>query len=393
VLRHQNIICFAGKDWEDDPTSNDHIMRRLARDNNVAWLDSIGIRTPNWRTARDIRKAGRKLLARARGVRTAHSAAVHTPFLLPFPHNRAAEAINRRLLARSVDRIRRGLGMESFQLWCFTPTVAAYSDLFGASLVIYYCTDEWSKFRNVDAEAIGAMDRQLCERSDLVFVTAEPLLASRQALNPETHLALHGVDHRHFASALSASVEVAPEIRTLKPPVLGFVGKLEYWVDIDLVAGLAARKPDASIVLIGPAAIDTTPLERFANVHLLGRIPYADLPRYVKGFDAALIPFVVNDLTRSVNPIKLREYLSAGVPVVSTPLPEVLRYDGLCTFGANGAEFAAAVDAALARDSREARRARSRAMEQETWECRIEALSAHVERVQAKGRGRRNAAG
>src|SRR5206468_9422728 len=130
----------------------------------------------------------------------------------------------------------------------------------------------------------------------------------------------HGVDVDHFSRALDPSTEVPAEMRGLPGPVIGFFGLLADWVDVPLVAALAASRPEWSFVLVGKAASDVGALQRLPNVRLLGRKPYAELPRYCKGFDAAVLPFKVNTLTLRANPLKIREYLAAGLPVVATPL-------------------------------------------------------------------------
>ncbi len=148
-------------------------------------------------------------------------------------------------------------------------------------------------------------------------------------------------------------------------------------------------------MLVGKSLVDLSALERLPNVKLLGRKPYASLPSYLRAFDVGIIPFKLNELTRNVNPIKLREYLSAGLPVVSTDMPEVARYvrnagelANACTVVSQHEEFDAAVVRALASDSPAARRARSEAMRAETWERKVADLGDHVARVLAAKRAR-----
>jgi glycosyltransferase involved in cell wall biosynthesis len=240
------------------------------------------------------------------------------------------------------------------------------------------------------------MDRDLCERADVVFTTSQPLFESKRAYNPETHLALHGVDHEHFARAFAPETVVAEEIAKLPKPVLGFIGLIEHWVDLEIISYLATRRPDWSIVLIGKSKVDTSQLSKYPNVHLLGRRPYASLPEYCKGFDVSLIPFAVNELTRNVNPIKLREYFSAGLPCVSTDLPAVRDYAEHASEALRGACFVAntkpafhdAVERALRADSPAARRRRSDAMKAETWDHKVAEVGDIVLRVADRKRAR-----
>jgi Glycosyl transferases group 1 len=385
MMRGQNIVCFA-KEWREDPTSNNHIMRVLARTNRVLWIISISMRTPSVASWRDLKKIAVKLGRFARGVEHVdESLWVFTPIVLPLPHSRAAQIANRVILREALRVVRRRLGMDEFQLWSFLPTAAPYVGTLGESLAVYYCTDEFSEFPAVDTTRIARMERDICERCDIVFVTADTLLESKLGFNARTHLSTHGVDHEHFAQALGDSVEVAADVASQPPPVLGFFGLLHEGVDLGLIAHVARARPDWSIAVIGQAVVDTSVLRGLSNVHLLGRRPYAELPRYCKGFSVALIPFVVNELTRHVNPIKLREYVSAGLPVVSTPLPEVMRCRN-SYLGDTPDGFVAAIERALSEDSAEARRARSEAMRDETWERKVEELGDRVLNVRRRAR-------
>jgi glycosyltransferase involved in cell wall biosynthesis len=368
----ENIVCFA-KDWTEDPTSCNHVMRALSRGNRVLWLNSICARRPDFGSTRDLGKIVRKVVGFFKGAKEVEpNLWVYTPLVLPFPYTRAAVAVNRWILRTTVWLLRKRLGMRDFQLWTFLPTTAEYVGGMGESLAVYYCTDEWAEFPHLGQEPVAAMERDLCAKVDVVFTTSRPLLEKKKAFNNETHLASHGVDHAHFASALDESTVSPSDLEGLQRPIIGFFGLLEGWIDIQLLADLAERRPDWSIVLVGRAAVDVSMLRRFRNVSLLGRRPYRDLPGYAKAFDLAVCPFVVNELTRSVNPIKLREYLSAGLPVVASGIPEVEAYAGSCHLVRGPDQFVAACEEALRDDRPELRRRRSEAMRNETWERKVD---------------------
>lgn len=383
-MNGQNIVCFA-KDWSEDPTSNNHVMSLLARHNKVLWLNSIGMRTPKISDKRDMSKIGRKLKTFMQGSRAvADNLEVFTPIVLPFPHSKMAVTVNRQILRTSTILLRKKLRMENFQLWTFLPNAVEYVGRLGESMVIYYCTDEFSQFSYLDGKKMAAMERELCQKADLVFTTAHTLHAAKKIYNPETHLAPHGVDFAHFAKSLDESTPLASELKRLPRPVLGFFGLLHDWIDLNLLAHLAEKRPDWQIVVIGKAAVDVSRLERLRNVHLLGRRPYESLPSFCRGFSVGLIPFVINELTRNVNPIKLREYLSAGVPVVSTPLPEVVHCQEWCQVAGDYDAFVAACERAIAEDTPAKRKQRSLLMKKESWEHKVLELGRHVERVRAK---------
>ena len=404
MMRGENIVCFA-KDWSEDPTSNNHVMKMLAQDNQVLWLNSIATRTPDFKSGRDLDKIVKKLKSFVRGpvdvgatengsARAGGGLRVYTPIVLPFPHSQAAAIANGGILKGTVGLLRAKLGMRrDFQLWSFIPPAVKYVGKLGESLVVYYCTDEWSHFSYVDGQKIVAMEKELCRRADIVFTTANTLLDKKKEYNSETHLASHGVDYAHFAKALLPEAAIAPEIAHLKRPIVGFVGLIQDWVDTEAIAYMAEKKPDWSFVVIGKSLVDVAHLKR-PNVHLLGRKPYAELPPYMKAFDVGLIPFRLNELTRNVNPIKLREYFSAGLPVVSSDIPEVRHYADFKFGDVPGAlgcgvyrtheEALALCEKAIRHDSPAARRQRSLAMQAETWEKKVEALGHHIARVRAK---------
>jgi len=387
VLTGENIVCFA-KDWTEDPTSNNYVMRMLARQNRVLWLNSIGARTPNLSNGSDVRKIARKLRVFFDGAHEVEpNLSVFTPLVLPLPHSAAAQAVNRAILGQTVRTLRRRLHMEErIQVWTFLPTAVRYLDALTDTpgekpLVVYFITDEWSQFSNVDGQRIAEMEEELCRRADIVFAASRTLVETKKIWNPETHLASHGVDHAHFASAFSDDVAVSPEMARLPGPIVGFFGLVQDWIDLDIVAHLAEQRPDWSIAMIGKVQVDRSRLDRYKNIHWLGRQPYASLPSHCKAWSVGIMPFAQNELTRNVNPIKMREYLSAGLPVVSSDIPEVRHYPDLCHVARDRDEFLALCDQAIAEDSPAKRRARSDAMAGETWEKKVEAMGDHVRRV------------
>jgi glycosyltransferase involved in cell wall biosynthesis len=365
------IIAFS-KDWHEDPTSNHHVLRELAKSRRVLWLNSIGTRAPKLSSGRDLGKIRRKLREISRGpVNVENDLWVFSPLVLPLPHSAAARRVNRAVLRATVTALRRKLGMRDFQLWTFLPNVGDYVGSLGEALAVYYCVDEWSMFSYLDREATVRAERALLSKVDCVFAINHALAEAKRAHNPATHVSPHGVDHALFARALDPDTRVPDDLARLPRPILGFYGTLRDWVDLDLVAAVARARPSWSVALIGQQLDDVGAVAGLPNVHLLGRKPHAELPAYCKGMDVGLIPYRIDERMKYVNPIKLREYLSAGLPVVSTAVPEVRRYERWCAIADDAAGFVAAVDRALESDSPARRRDRSEAMAAETWPMRV----------------------
>jgi glycosyltransferase involved in cell wall biosynthesis len=380
-LKGENIICFA-KDWSEDPTSNNHVMLLLAKENRVLWLNSIAMRRPNFAHSSDISKVWQKLKSFFQGAQTpARNLWIVTPIVLPFPHSKIAIAVNAFILRATISYYRRKLKMREFQLWTFLPNAVEYVGKLGESLVVYYCTDEWSKFSYLEGEKMSEMERRLMARADVCFMTANSLFEKKKNMNANTFLASHGVDHAHFEKALAKTTAIPADIATIPHPIIGFFGLIREWVDLDLLAKIASTHQNWSIVLIGRSDIDISRLELLPNIHLLGRRPYEALPGYCCAFDVGMIPFSVNELTININPIKLREYLSAGLPVVSTDLPEVKYYGDEVYIAHGHDEFISKIEQAIPEDSDETRRRRSDSMRGETWEARVTAVGIAIDTI------------
>jgi glycosyltransferase involved in cell wall biosynthesis len=366
MIEGRNIVCIASN-YFYDPTSKHHVMRLLAEKNHVIWVNYHASRRPQ-ATIADAGAIVSKLRQIISGPRrVSENLTVITPLVLPMPSSRAAQQINRRLLVRQIHSVLRDLPARPVQLWSFAPDVDYLVGRLGEESVVYYCVDEFSEFAGYDREAIMSAEARLAHSADLVVTTSQALFESKRPLNSKTVLVTHGVDYEHFASAVSPEVQPADELIALPRPILGFWGMIQDWVDVNLLAEIARLRPNWSLVLIGEVLTDLAPLQGLANVKLLGRRPYKSLPRYAKCFDVGLIPFKLNDLTRAVNPIKLREYLSAGLPVVSTPLPEVENLGPDVSTAADAPAFVAACESAIASNNSAQTASRQQAMEGESW--------------------------
>ena len=374
LLRGRDILCFS-HDWSGDPLSKTHVMRLLARDNRVLWVNSIGYRTPTASKA-DITRAFKKLAAAATPLREPEpNIFVLNPLAVPAYGNPRVRELNRHLLRFQVRRAMRKLGFRRPLNWVFNPAAAVIAGTHGEEKVIYYCVDEYTAFSGVSSTALAELEQQLLRRSDLVIVSADLLYESKSPFNPRTVIVRHGVDFEHFRKALDPATVVPAEVASLPRPVIGFFGLIADWVDLELMAHVAERYPGGSLVLLGKATTDTSVLERVPNVHLLGRKTYESLPAYCKGFDVALMPFRINELTLNANPLKVREYLASGLPVVSTDLPEV-RKVGLCRIGRDRESFVREVGAALEDPGPSA--ARSEAVRGESWAARVDEIRRHM---------------
>lgn len=377
MIEGEDIICF-GNDWDEDPLSKKHIMTRLAARNRVLWINSIGIRRPR-PTPRDLQRALGKLRHAAAGLREVHSRLhVLSPLAVPFHGSALARRVSRTVLRWGVRRACRQLAFRDPITWTFMPTSTEVAGELGEKLLVYHCVDEHSAFTGVDKDPLLALERRLIEKADCVVVSSRRLYATRRPINPRTHLVEHGVDVELFRQACDADRPVAEDMRRLRKPVIGFFGIIADWVDLGLIRFLADARPQWDLALIGKPVADLAALGGTPNVHLLGHRPYAALPSYAKGFDVAIVPFVTNEFTLAANPLKLREYLAAGLPVVSTDLPEVAKMKGAVRIGRDREGFLRAIQAILDSGQTGPQLAISRQMDTESWDQRVEELSGIV---------------
>jgi glycosyltransferase involved in cell wall biosynthesis len=384
VLRGRNILCFS-HDWSGDPLSKTHLMRLLARDNRVLWVNSIGYRTPTASKA-DVTRAFRKLAAAAAPVREVErNIFVLNPLAVPAYGRPRVRDLNRALLRLQVRRAMRRLGFRRPINWIFNPAAAVVARAFDEDLLIYQCVDEYTAFSGVSSQSLAELETKLLKESDLVIVSADLLYRSKAAYNPHTYIVRHGVDFEHFRKALDPATVVPEEVSSLPRPVIGFFGLIADWVDLELIAHVAEQFPEGSVVMLGKATTDLAAVERLPNVHALGRKTYESLPAYCKGFDVALMPFRINELTLNANPLKVREYLAAGLPVVSTAIPEV-EHLGLCRIGRDRDGFVREVRGAL-RDPGPSPE-RSEAVRGESWGARLDEIRSLVAKLGGNG-GRR----
>jgi glycosyltransferase involved in cell wall biosynthesis len=379
MIHGQDIICFCN-DWDADPLSKKHIMKRLAAENRVLWINSMGIRRPT-ASARDFKRIVKKLGDFARGCkRVEKNIHVFTPLALPFHGNTLARWFNRAWMKLQIRWACHQLDFRDPIVYTFVPWSADIVGHLGEKMVIYHITDDFTGFTGTNKAAMLEMEQRLIDNSDAVIVSAEPLAEKARSRGAESFLITHGVDVTHFRKACDPLTAIPADIAALGKPVVGFIGLIEDWVDLRLIRFLAQSRPAWSFVLIGKLVASDAPLRDLPNVHLLGRKEYEELPGYCKAFDVALLPFVINELTLASNPLKLREYLAAGLTVVASAIPEAERLDGLLSIARSDEQFLRATEALLAQGASEAERRRiSESMDNETWDRKVEDISAIME--------------
>ena len=405
------IVCFSTDAWGDMKRPG-QLMLKLMAHAQIIYVEpmlSLTSVVKNWRRA--FRPDARKRLARAVTGRVDEvMPGVHavTPIiavpsqrvsfmLTPWLLNRLITRQEKRMVRRAFRAARR-LGVCRPLLWASFPMRFDGWPTNERGTVVYDCMDRWSDFPDALEDPVlgarGAQDeRDLARTADVVFCSAEGLYdVQRTRTEAPVLLVRNGADIDHFAPA---GRPVPGDIAHLCRPVIGYVGALAEWVDFEMLRDVALLRPDWSILLIGPIfqgktmgdarALDL--VSGLPHVHLLGSRAYRDVPAYLEAFDVATIPFKLNGLTEDTNPIKVYEYLAAGVGVVSTPLAEVVSL-GEARIAANAKEFVEQCEAAIAeRSDAERIAARMQVAHENSWDARAHVIWEAVLALRESGGG------
>lgn len=371
-LRDLGVVYF-GNDWQaENRTSSHHVATRLAKAMPLLYVDSPGMRAPS-ASGRDFKRALRKIAAALKPpVRVGDNFWHCTVPQLPFRRMPGVEAFNRLFSRWAVRRALRHAGISRCISWFVVPHPGFMARRLGEELCVFYCIDDYAAHPGVDAAMIGQRDEALSRCADLLFVAPPALLEAKRALNATATFAPHGVDTELFGRACDPRTEVPAAARGLPGPVIGYIGSVHEWIDLELIAWLASERPQWSFLLVGHAAADVSALRDLPNVHLVGAQPYAALPAWAKAFDAAIIPYRLNRQVANANPLKLREYLATGKPVVSVRNAEIEKFSRWVRIADDRAGFLAALDAAIHDNGDEACAARIAAVADQTWDRRVE---------------------
>lgn len=392
-LRGRDIVCVGFADWDTDLWTNQHhLMSRLAQENRVLFVESLGLRMPTL-ASRDVSRMIRRLrrgLAAPRAVDGLHAV---SPLILPIHRYRLVRALNRRLLPAVVHRAARHLGIERPILWAYVPQAEELIEVLDPSLVVYHCVDDIAAQAGVDAPSFRAAESRFASRADLVLASAPSLAERMGQLSRNVIYAPNVADTTLFAGALDPG-PIDRALDELAHPRIVFTGAIvRTKLDFDLLVEIARSRPDWSIALVGPVGVgdpstDASMLETEPNVHMLGPRPYRELPAVLRGADVGIIPYAINQLTESVFPMKVYEYLAAGLPVVATPLPSISGVADLAT-APDANAFVAAIEKALASDSPSSRAQRSRAAAAHSWDERLSRIATAIDALEREHREQR----
>ncbi|WP_312519456.1 glycosyltransferase [Massilia sp.] len=365
----QYVFVVFADDWGRHPSSCQHLFSRIIPQAQVIWVNSIGMRTPRF-SLHDFKRAMQvirawirpktRLKARA-GLGSLDPASdtasapswqntvcphIINPVMWPSFRGATSTALNQRLLSRAVHEALRHVAPGKHPILVSTsPIVPGLFRDQKFARKVYYCVDDFTHWHGIDGRAMHRLEQETLDACDLMIATSTSILDSRASLVNASALLTHGVDLKHFSRAIT---NPASPLAALPHPLVGMVGVFDRRVDAHALRAAAVLSPQATFVILGPVIDwDTKEFRDVPNLHFFGAVPYADLPGHVCHFDLCILPYVVDEFTQNINPLKLKEYLATGKPVIASPLPEAIRLAEYLTV-AGSDEFPHAVASALA---------------------------------------------
>lgn len=356
------VICFSTADWDAPLWSNkQHLMKRLAAQGcSVLYLDSLGLRAPGLGGQDLARMAARLKAWRPYAAPVGDGISRDSPLVVPFHSLAAARALNRRLLSWRLRRNERKLRLEGGVVWAYTPAAADAFTLGRHRALVYHCVDDLAAYPGIDPVSYRIGEERLARRADVCIASSRPLVSHLERLGAREVLYWpNPADTGSYRAAAEAPRE--PNRR----PVIGFVGAVaEHKVDFDLLREVARRRPEWRFPMVGPVGmglatsdVDTGTFPD--NVEFWGLRGREDLPGIVAGFDVGSIPYVQNGYTSGVFPMKVFEYLGAGVPVVATSLPSLVGEVDHIAFADDPDAYISAIERALASAPEDAQKRRA----------------------------------
>ena len=350
------------------------LMRRFARAGTTLYVNSIVMQKPSLRKGiGDGKSFSQKLLRKIKSILKGLKKSdagfwVYSPFSLPVHHIGWLRKLNEIVLRLQLRLVMQKLKMHSPTVWVACPVACDVSIKMKKAKLVYQRTDRYEEYPNVDTETIRQYDFKLKANADLTIFVNELLYRQERQHCKRAVFLDHGVDFDMFAAAEN-SEEVPNDIRNIERPIVGFFGGIDsHTSDIELVKEVVDLLPEMSFVFVGKSSVDCQSLLSRRNVRMLGQKPYERIPHYGKCLDVAIMPWRQNRWVEACNPIKLKEYLALGKPIVSTPFTELQKYRDVVYEARTAREFADCIKRALSEDSAELVAKRRQRVAHASWD-------------------------
>ena len=373
----KNKQCFLvfSDDFGEHPSSCQHLFRHISKYQSVLWVNTIGMRTPRL-TKRDILKAINKIRRMLSSLFTAgekqteiDNIRVCQPLMLPFLNLPGIRSFNKKSVVHHVRKELKSLQMNSPVMVITAPNACDYIGHFNERCVVYYCVDDFSEWPGLDKKLVKAMENKLLNESDVLIATSQNLYENIERQGKKANLLTHGVDIRSFSTPQSDEHIL---LKDIPKPRVGYFGLFDNRSNKKLLMEIANLLPEISFVITGGIETDVSQLQKIKNVYFTGSIPYVELSKMAKGFDICMLPYKINKLTDSIQPLKFKEYLATGKPIISTPIKEAIKLKEYIDVAETAKQWAELIQSNLIGLSQPAREKRSLFIKDQSWEKKSE---------------------
>ncbi|UCD51006.1 MAG: glycosyltransferase [Phycisphaerales bacterium] len=366
------VICFGSQDWwyHNRGHIDMQLMRRYAQSVTTIYVNSIVMQKPKLGAKSDfMAKVARKAKSILNGLKATDVGFwAYSPFSMPVHHIDWLRPLNRACLNGQLKLVLHKLGVKHPIVWVACPAACEVALKMKKAALVYQRTDRFEEFPNVEREVIKRYDTTMKAAADLTLFVNRPLFDEEQHECKQALYLDHGVDYDLFAGA-AEDPTVPEDIVDIPKPIIGFHGSFgKHTTDFGLIRKVAELVPEYMFVFVGPKVPECESLETTRNIKMLGQRDYEVIPHYAKHFDVTIMPWCQNRWIEACNPIKLKECLALGKPIVSTPFPELQKYRELVYQAATPEAFAEAIRTALAEDNAERISARRKAVESASWD-------------------------
>lgn len=377
----RGIVFFSAQDyWYHNRAHSDfQLSKGLALERTVVLVNSIGMRMPtSGGTTQPLRRVLRKARSIARAVRRPEAGlpnlVVMSPLILPLYGSPAGRRANAVLVSAQVRLLLWWLGVRPLDVIVTIPTAADVVDRIPHATLTVNRSDKFSAFTEANQPVIEALERRLLADADIVVYVSHTLLEEeRSAVRGTPHFLGHGIDVDHFT--VPDDAPPPSDLAGIAHPVVGFFGGIDdYVVDLELLRRTADSLTEGTLLLIGDATCDINELTDHPRVRWLGPRDYADIPSYGAAFDVAIMPWLDNEWIRHCNPIKAKEYLALGRPIVTTYYPEVEPFQDVMAVAKSPDEFVLLVHEAVQTGGEGSPQSRRDAVAEDTWLARSREL-------------------
>lgn len=334
-IDNQQCILFFGEDWGRHNSTGQYLASALAANYQIIWVNSLGLREPNFNFSdikRIFSKISETLISFIKKSDTDTEAEseqtknilVLSPLAIPYFRFKLVRFLNRKIILRYLKGFLKNYDLNNAYLISACPATADIVKDFGVKKIVYYCADQHYAQPGMNKNLVTNLENKLIESSDLVVVTSKALIPEKKVLAKNIQYLPHGVNYEHLRQSVCQDYVLPDDIKYAEKPLIGYVGSIGNHLNFDFILYLANNIKNGTIIMLGPIEEDVTELPQHKRITYLGMKKYDQLPAYMQNFSVCLLPWdQESERITYAHPTKLREYLSAGVPVVSIEHPEV----------------------------------------------------------------------